>query len=334
MLEKKGNFIFFTRNKFTVPVPIAELSAIAINGRINIFKGEEIVVSFKKGEANFTVEEVEALQKVEIVEGEKGDRGDTGIKGADGKDGIDGLPGKDGTDGKDGVNGKDGNNGKDGSNGDNGAKGDVGLIGEKGINGKDGLSGITGDKGEKGQPGTKGLRGDKGQSGNDGLTGLSFRWRGLHTQNNAYTVNDVVRDPMTNNDFICIQNAGKGITVQNAKFWELFLLAGRGIVGPPGKDGLPLTFEEQSFDVTNDSLPITVANNISVLNVDFDNFDADIDLTGQLPTNLIKGSKVTLRKIDNTLFKILFDEGVVLYDFINSKGDFITLYWNGTKYII
>ena len=93
-------------------------------------------------------------------------------------------------------------------------------------------------------------------------------------------------------------------------------------------------FDEQTFDVTNDTLPITTDNETNFLTVEFFNFNGDIDLTGQIPVNMRIGARVTLRKIDDTIGRILWSDGTVDYHFINTKGEYIELYWTGTKFII
>jgi hypothetical protein len=92
--------------------------------------------------------------------------------------------------------------------------------------------------------------------------------------------------------------------------------------------------DEQSFDVTNDSLPITTANNTKKLKVDFTNFNSNIDLTGQLPTNMIAGSQVVLRKLETNRHKLIYNDGQIVYDYVNRKGEYLSLEWTGTKYII
>lgn len=93
-------------------------------------------------------------------------------------------------------------------------------------------------------------------------------------------------------------------------------------------------FDTVLFDVTNDTLPITTDNETNFLTVEFSNFDADLDVTGSLPTNIRIGARVTLRKVDSTIHRLIFDEGTVNYRFINKKGEYLELYWTGTKYII
>lgn len=92
--------------------------------------------------------------------------------------------------------------------------------------------------------------------------------------------------------------------------------------------------QELTWDVENDSLPIVVSGNVSSLVVNLDNFDADINLTNQLPTNLKKGARCILRKIDTTGFKMTYSDGVINYDFVDRQGEYLELYWTGSKYTI
>lgn len=100
------------------------------------------------------------------------------------------------------------------------------------------------------------------------------------------------------------------------------------------KFGGVVNLDEQEFDVENDSLPITVANDINFLLVDFFNFDADIDVSSDLPTNLCKGSRVVLRKKDNSAGRLLWSDGVIDYKFVNRAGEYLELWWTGTKFTI
>ena len=93
------------------------------------------------------------------------------------------------------------------------------------------------------------------------------------------------------------------------------------------------TFNFVSWNVTTQTLPVT-STVVDFLNVDFFNFNGDVILTGQLPTNLKTGARVILRKKDSTNGKIIFDDGVVLYKFVNKPGEYISLVWNGSSYII
>lgn len=98
-------------------------------------------------------------------------------------------------------------------------------------------------------------------------------------------------------------------------------------------DSLTKSFNEVNFDVTNDSLPIT-STSVTNLKIDLTNFDQDITLTNQLPTNLKTGALVTVRKIDTTPYKITFNDGIINYSFINKQGEYLSLLWTGTKYVI
>jgi hypothetical protein len=99
-------------------------------------------------------------------------------------------------------------------------------------------------------------------------------------------------------------------------------------------NALGYSLDEQTFDVTNDSLPIVTASTTTRLKVDFSNFNADIDLTGQLPVNMRAGSQVVLRKVETNRFKVVYDDGSIIYTFVNKRGDYLTLEWTGSKFTI
>jgi hypothetical protein len=85
-----------------------------------------------------------------------------------------------------------------------------------------------------------------------------------------------------------------------------------------------VTLDEQFFDVSTDSLPIITANETSSIIVNFFNFDKDIDLT----------CRVILRKVDASTYKIKYNDGVIAYNFINRKGEYIELHWTGERFIV
>jgi hypothetical protein len=100
---------------------------------------------------------------------------------------------------------------------------------------------------------------------------------------------------------------------------------------------IPVTaysLDEQTFDVTTGTLPITTASTTTKLNIDFENFDASIDMTGQLPVNMSAGSKVILRKIETDRFKVIYDDGTIEYSYMNRAGDYLELEWTGIKFIV
>lgn len=99
-------------------------------------------------------------------------------------------------------------------------------------------------------------------------------------------------------------------------------------------NSISYVLEEQSFDVTTDSLPITANSDTTKLKVNFINFDKDLDLTNQLPTNLNPGARVVVRKMDSSIYSLSYNDGDIEYDYIKRKGEYLSLEWTGTKYII
>ena len=94
------------------------------------------------------------------------------------------------------------------------------------------------------------------------------------------------------------------------------------------------SLDEQTFDVATGTLPITTASTTTKLLINMENFDASIDMTGQLPVNMSAGSQVVLRKTETNRFKVLYDDGVNIYNFVNREGDYLSLEWTGSKFII
>jgi hypothetical protein len=121
-------------------------------------------------------------------------------------------------------------------------------------------------------------------------------------------------------------------TITNPLNGEIIKYSGGAWINTAASIGVP-TFNTINWNVTVDTLPIT-STAVDFLTIDFSNFNGNIDLTSQLPVNLDTGAKVTLRKTDTTNGKIIYNDGVILYNFINKNGEYLTLFWNGTKYII
>lgn len=341
MIARELNKINIEHNGRRLSINFARFSFEVVNERLLIYEDEEIVlvlpaekelISQAYGAINIKGKQGEKGTKGEKGEqgkqGEKGDTGERGEKGEQGEQGQKGEQGQDGTNGKDGKDGKDGINGKDGAKGEKGNTGEAGKDGRNGTNGTNGIDGKDGLNGEKGADGLNGL---------DGSDGISFNFKSDWQEEVVYQLNDVVR--LEKALFLALRETEErpiDELGEVAEDWELFLLDGRD--GRRGRDGIDggattETFNEITFDVTNDTLPI-VSPSVNYLNIDFDNFNGDIDLTNQLPTNLPKGARVILRKIDTNRGRITYDDSVIFYNFVNKKGEYIELIWNGTKFII
>lgn len=64
--------------------------------------------------------------------------------------------------------------------------------------------------------------------------------------------------------------------------------------------------------------------------VDFIGLTADIDLSNWIPNSARSNAVFRFRKMDNTEYKITFtDEQGIVYNFVNRRGEFITLYYDG-----
>jgi hypothetical protein len=46
------------------------------------------------------------------------------------------------------------------------------------------------------------------------------------------------------------------------------------------------------------------------------------------------GCRVILRKVDASTYKIKYNDGVIAYNFINRKGEYIELHWTGERFIV
>lgn len=83
--------------------------------------------------------------------------------------------------------------------------------------------------------------------------------------------------------------------------------------------------------VVDNVLPTMFTNGTTELFLDISNMDSDVDLTSWLPTNLAKGARIRIRKIDNSPYKITFTDNVLTYRFIDKKGEYIDLNWDGNS---
>lgn len=335
MLERIGNNIILTFNGTTRTVLFFEFSFKEVGDFVILYQNEKILFRVPKSDID-----LEELQNINIVKGEQGEKGERGERGLQGEQGEKGEQGEQGVQGEQGLQGAKGDKGDtgergaDGRNGNNGTNGKDGRNGQDGTNGKDGLNGTNGLDGEQGE---KGDKGDKGQDGTNGIDGISFVWSGEYELGEDYEKNEVVE--FEGSSFIAIQDTDEAPIKDNEinrEFWDLVALRGKN--GRNGRNGvdagaIPPTFQEITWDVTNDVLPI-VSSSVNYLNIDFDNFNGDINLTGQLPTNLKTGARLILRKIDNKRGRITYNDGVIFYNFVKTKGDYIELIWNGAKFII
>lgn len=338
MLERLGNNIRITFNGVTKEILFFEFSFKEVGEFVIIYQNEKILFRIPKSEID-----IDQLTTINIIKGENGKDGKDGRDGKNGKDGKDGVDGKNGQNGKDGVDGRNGRDGKDGINGKDGKDGRDGEPFKpssefiESIRGKDGKDGTNGLNGIDGKDGKDGQNGKNGINGIDGENGISFIWSGEYELGEDYEKNEVVE--LEGSSFICIKDTDEAPIKDNEinrEFWDLVALRGKnGRNGRNGIDAASVTpiFQEITWDVTNDTLPIT-SSSVNYLNIDFDNFNGDINLTGQLPTNLKVGARLILRKIDTKRGRITYNDGVIFYTFVKNKGDYLELIWNGNKFII
>jgi hypothetical protein len=339
VIVRELNRINIEQNGRTISINFASFSFEVINERLLIYDASELVLVLpadkdliNQAYAAINIKGKQGERGLQGLKGDKGDKGETGDKGEKGDTGERGEKGEQGEQGEKGTDGINGTDGKDGTNGING------INGKDGIDGKDGKDGRNGTNGTNGIDGTNGLDGEKGadgSNGSNGVDGLSFNFKGDWEEEVTYKLQDVVR--LERALFIALtETTNRPIFIDDInEDWELFLLDGRnGRNGRDGTDGTATeTFNEITFDVTNDVLPIT-SPSVNYLNIDFKNFNGDIDLTNQLPTNLPKGARVILRKIDTNRGRITYNDSVIFYNFVKKKGEYIELIWNGTKFII
>jgi hypothetical protein len=340
VIVRELNKIIVEHNNLKLSINFALFDFEVLEDRLVILEGNDVALIIPNPERElinqaYAAINIKGKQGDKGTKGDKGERGLQGEKGERGEKGEKGEQGEKGEKGDKGDKGQDGINGTNGTNGINGKDGKDGANGKDGIDGKDGKDGLNGKNGIDGKDGIDGKQGANGRNGLDGADGISFVFRGDWQENVTYNLQDVVRYERA------LFIAKKETTQQPVKVdinedWELFLLD--GINGRNGRDGIDagavsVTFQEITFDVTNDLLPIT-SSAVNYLNIDFTNFNTDIDLTNQLPTNLPKGARVILRKIDTNRGRILYNDSVIFYNFVKKQGDYLELHWNGSKFII
>lgn len=338
MIVRVGNNIELEFNGIKRTVLFFEFSFQEVGDNVILYQNDKILFQVPKSDVD-----IEELTNINLIVGKDGENGkdgkdgrdgNNGLDGKDGKDGVDGDAGRDGRDGKDGIDGKDG---KDGQDAEPFKPSEEFIQRLKGKDGKDGKNGRDGTNGIDGENGKNGENGTNGKNGSNGVDGVSFVWSGDYELGEDYEKNEVVE--FFGSSYICVNDTDEpplNEAKELSSNWDLMALKGRD--GRNGRDGInagatvPL-FNKINFDVTNDTLPIA-SSSVDYLNVDFDNFNGDINLTGQLPTNLKKGARLILRKIDTKRGRIVYDDGIIFYNFVRKKGDYLELIWNGTIYII
>lgn len=79
---------------------------------------------------------------------------------------------------------------------------------------------------------------------------------------------------------------------------------------------------------------IGITLNTTFLKIDVASMSSNIDFTNNLPSNLPTGCRLVIRKLDSSLFKIIYNDGLENYTFVNKKSEYIELYYNGLSWII
>lgn len=79
--------------------------------------------------------------------------------------------------------------------------------------------------------------------------------------------------------------------------------------------------------------PTTTPPKTGYVYIDVDNMTSDINLETYLPTFDI-GTHVRVRKIDTSSYAIRYNDGIIQYTFIQLPGEYITMQWDGTKFLV
>lgn len=87
--------------------------------------------------------------------------------------------------------------------------------------------------------------------------------------------------------------------------------------------------------VVVNTLPIGASiANTKLFAVDLFGMTTDVDATNWSPTNLAIGATVRLRKIDNSAFTVRFQDSSANYQYVDKRGEFVTLVWSGVDFLI
>lgn len=96
-----------------------------------------------------------------------------------------------------------------------------------------------------------------------------------------------------------------------------------------------LIIKEITIKLTITPLPTEITGDITVINID--NMISNLNINNWVNslTNVEKiGCRVVIRKIDDSNNIITYNDGIIDYKFINKKGEYIVLYWDGLKFVI
>lgn len=93
--------------------------------------------------------------------------------------------------------------------------------------------------------------------------------------------------------------------------------------------GAGVVASDNEYIVVNGSKEMPIKTTLFCLrsiHVDFDNMDADVDLSDWIPANVMSGATITIRKIDSSPFKISYTDSTgVVYRYIDRQGEILTL---------
>lgn len=86
--------------------------------------------------------------------------------------------------------------------------------------------------------------------------------------------------------------------------------------------------------VIGSTLPASITAGTTTFIFGFSSMTADIDLTSYTPTGLGVGAIARFKKLDTSIFKIGFTDDGVDYSFVDQRGEYMELIWDGLKFVI
>jgi hypothetical protein len=96
-----------------------------------------------------------------------------------------------------------------------------------------------------------------------------------------------------------------------------------------------LVIKEFTINLSSETLPTDIIGDITVINID--NMTSNLNINNWISSliNVEKiGCRVVIRKIDDSNNIITYNDSIIDYKFINKKGEYIVLYWDGLKFVI